>query len=323
VLLFQTFLEITAIRIAAKNYIDLQVNGYAGVDFNSDGLRAEMLHAACQRLRSDGVAGILATIITAAPEKMLERLKNLAELRSQDRLAQELIWGIHIEGPFISPAPGFVGAHPPQHVQPANVALMQRLLDAADGWVRMVTLAPEQDADFKLTKLLSQKNIVVAAGHCDPSLEILQAAIDAGLSMFTHLGNGCPMMLSRHDNIIQRVLALSDLLWISVIADGAHLPFFVLRNFLRTSGIDRALVVTDATAASGMGPGHYRLGEIEAIVGDDLTPRLAGDPQYLAGSALTMPVAVQNLREHLHLTDREIASLCADNPRSALRMSTA
>ncbi len=140
-----------------KNYVDLQVNGYAGVDFNSDGLTAEMLHGACQRLRSDGVAGILATIITAAPENMFARLKNLAALRSQDSLAQELIWGIHIEGPFISPAPGFVGAHPAEHVQPANIELMQRLLDAADGLVRMVTLAPEHDAEFKVTKLLAHK----------------------------------------------------------------------------------------------------------------------------------------------------------------------
>ena len=91
-----------------QNYVDLQVNGYAGVDFNSDGLTAEMLHSACQRLRSDGMAGILATIITAAPENMLARLKNMAALRSQDPLAQELIWGIHIEGPFISPAPGLL-----------------------------------------------------------------------------------------------------------------------------------------------------------------------------------------------------------------------
>jgi N-acetylglucosamine-6-phosphate deacetylase len=299
---------------SAQNYVDLQVNGYAGVDFNDDQLTGEMLHRACQRLCSDGVAGILATIITAAPEHMAARLKLLARLRSENPLAQELIWGIHIEGPFISPAAGFVGAHPAKHVQPANTELMQRLLDAADGLVRIVTLAPEHDAAFEVIRLLARQNIVVSAGHCDPSLEVLHAAIDAGLSMFTHLGNGCPTMLPRHDNIIQRVLSLSDHLRISLIADGAHLPFFVLRNLLRTIEIERAIVITDATAASGMGPGRYRLGEIEAIVGDDLTPRLAGDPQYLAGSALTMPRAAANLAEHLQLNAPEIEKLCHDNP---------
>ena len=298
----------------ARQYVDLQVNGYAGVDFNDDRLTGEMLHRACQQLRSDGVAGVLATIITASPEHMAARLKSLARLRSENPLAQELIWGIQIEGPFISPTAGFVRAHPAKHVQPANIELMQRLLDAADGLVRIVTLAPEHDAAFKVTRLLARQNIVVSAGHCDPSLEVLHAAIDAGLSMFTHLGNGCPTMLPRHDNIIQRVLSLSDRLRISLIADGAHLPFFVLRNFLRTMGIDRAIVITDATAASGMGPGRYRLGEIEAIVGDDLTPRLAGDPQYLAGSTLTMPRAAANLAEHLQLNAPEIEKLCRDNP---------
>jgi N-acetylglucosamine-6-phosphate deacetylase len=302
----------------APQYVDLQVNGYAGVDFNSDGLTAELLHRACQRLRSDGVAGILATIITTAPEKMTARLRTLAALRSQDSLVQELIWGFHIEGPFISPAAGFVGAHPAKHVQPANIELMQRLLDAADGLVRIVTLAPEHDAAFKVTRLLARQNIVVSAGHCDPSIDVLHAAIDAGLSMFTHLGNGCPTMLHRHDNIVQRILSLSDRLRISVIADGAHLPFYVLRNFLRTIGLDRAIVVTDATAASGMGLGRYRLGEIVAIVGDDLTPRLAGDSQYLAGSALTMPRAAANLAEHLQLNAPAIVKLCHDNPRRVI-----
>jgi N-acetylglucosamine-6-phosphate deacetylase len=198
---------------------------------------------------------------------------------------------------------------------------MQRLLDAADGLVRTVTLAPEHDAAFEVTRLLARQKIVVSAGHCDPSLDVLQAAIDAGLSMFTHLGNGCPTMLPRHDNIIQRVLSLSDRLWISFIADGAHLPFFVLRNFLRAIGPKRAIIVTDATAASGMGPGRYRLGEIEAFVGDDLVPRLAADPQYLAGSALTMPVAARNLGQQLHLGDQEVARLCSENPQSVLKIN--
>jgi N-acetylglucosamine-6-phosphate deacetylase len=307
----------------APQYVDLQVNGYAGVDFNSDGLTAESLHGACQRLRNAGVMGILATIITAEPEKMVSRLRNLAALRARDAFLQEIIWGVHIEGPFISPAAGFVGAHPVAQVRPADVDLMQRLLDAAEGLTRIVTLAPENDAKLAVTRMLSRRGIVVSAGHCDPGLDQLRAAIDAGLSMFTHLGNGCPVTLHRHDNIIQRVLSLSDRLWVSFIADGAHLPFFVLRNLLRSVGTDRAVVVTDATAAAGMGPGQFTLGEIEAVVGDDLVPRLAGDPRYLAGSALTMPRAARNLGQQLHLGDQEIARLCSENPRKVLGMGPA
>ena len=136
--------------------------------------------------------------------------------------------------------------------------------------------------------------------------------------MFTHLGNGCPTMLPRHDNIIQRVLSLSDRLWISFIANGAHLPFFVLRNLLRTIGPERAIIVTDATAASGMGPGRYRLGEIEAVVGDDLVPRLAADPQYLAGWRSRCLWRLGISRQNLRLGDQEISRLCIENPRKVL-----
>ena len=111
--------------------------------------------------------------------------------------------------------------------------------------------------------MLAGAGVVVSAGHCDPSLDQLRAAIDAGLSMFTHLGNGCPMQLHRHDNVIQRALLACrrpPLPWVSFIADGAHVPFFALRNYLKVVGFDRAIVVTDAIAPAGLGPGRYTLG---------------------------------------------------------------
>ena len=86
---------------------------------------------------------------------------------------------------------------------------MKRLLDAAGGLTKVVTLAPERDPGFRVTRMLARKNVIVSAGHSDASVDQLQAAIDAGLAMFTHLGNGCPMQMHRHDNIIQRVLSLS------------------------------------------------------------------------------------------------------------------
>src|SRR6185295_2088534 len=165
---------------------------------------------------------------------------------------------------------------------------------------------------------LAAQGILVAAGHCDPTLELLLAAMDAGLRMFTHLGNGCPALLPRHDNIIQRVLSLSDRLWITFIADGAHVPFFVLSNFFKAVGLERAICVTDATAASHMGAGNFSLGGVEAVVGTDGVPRLASDPRYLAGSALTMSRVALNLERELKLNAGEISRLCKTNPRRAL-----
>ena len=203
-------------------YIDLQLNGYKGIDFNSDELSAGALHEACELLRADGVAGVLATVITDSLDRMAARLAKIAAIRRDDLLVREVIWGVHIEGPFLNETPGYVGAHPPEHVRPASVEAMQRLLEAADGLTRLVTLAPERDAGMKVTRFLAEQGVIVSAGHCDATLDQLRAAIDAGLSMFTHLGNGCPMLMHRHDNIIQRVLSVADRLWVCFIADGVH-----------------------------------------------------------------------------------------------------
>jgi N-acetylglucosamine-6-phosphate deacetylase len=289
------------------------------VDFNSDLLTLSELRLACLRLRQDGVTEVLATIITADVEKMATRLRQIVALREHDTLIGEVIRGLHIEGPFISSEPGYVGAHPPQCVRMADIAVMQRLLDAAGGLARIVTLAPESDPGLRLTELLVQQGVVVSAGHCNPSIDQLRAAIDAGLTMFTHLGNGCPVLLDRHENVIQRVLSMSDRLWITIIADGTHLPFYVLGNFLRSVGFERAIVVTDATAAAGMGPGRYAIGGMPTVVGPDGAPRLCSDDRYLAGSALTMPQAARNLATYLELSEQQIARLCGSNPSAALR----
>jgi N-acetylglucosamine-6-phosphate deacetylase len=127
--------------------------------------------------------------------------------------------------------------------------------------------------------------------------------------------------MHRHDNIIQRVLSLSDRLWIMFIADGAHVPFFALANYLQIVGLERAIVVTDAIAAAGMGQGKFTIGGVEAVVGEDLVPRAAHSPQQFAGSGLTMPRAAENLRTHLRLSDEDVTRLLAGNPRQALALN--
>lgn len=300
-----------------SGYIDLQVNGCAGVDFNGDHLTVEAMHGVCQRLRDEGAAGFLPTVITDEIDVMAARLARLAEARRGDSLAQEMILGVHIEGPFISGAAGFVGAHPHAAVRPANLSQMERLLEAADGLTRIVTLAPEHDQGLRVTSYLTDHGITVAAGHCDPSRDQLQEAIDAGLSMFTHLGNGCPAMVNRHDNIIQRVLSLSSQLWISFIADGAHVPFPTLGNYLRAAGIEQCMIVSDAISAAGLGPGRYRLGDQSVVVGEDQVPR-STEGNHFVGSATTMAQMADNLRRFLRLSESEILQLTSIGPRSIL-----
>jgi len=297
-------------------FFDLQVNGYGGVDFNQDELRAEDLHAACERLAADGVEGILATIITESLDKMADRLRRLVELREQNALSKRIIAGLHIEGPFINETDGYRGAHPLDAVRPANVDEMLRLLDAAGGLARIVTLAPERDPGLKVTRRLAEERAVISAGHCNAMLDELKAAIDSGLTMFTHLGNGCPMQMHRHDNIVQRVLSLADRLWITFIADGAHVPLFALKNYLQIVGVERAVVVTDAIAPAGLGPGDYTISRWRLRIGEDLLAR-APDGSHLIGAAMGMPRVAENLRA-IGLSDADVERVTFQNPKRAI-----
>ena len=302
---------------STPTFFDLQVNGYAGVDFNQDGLQPGDLHRACERLEADGVGGCLATIITDDLDAMCRRLATLAAHRGRDPLAQRLIAGLHIEGPFLNETDGYRGAHPRDAIRPADLESMTRLLDAAGGLARIVTLAPERDAGFAVTRMVAAQGIVVSAGHTDATVDELRGAIDAGLSMFTHVGNGCPMHMHRHDNIVQRALSLADRLWLCFIADGAHVPFVALGNYLRGAGDDRAVVVSDAIAPAGLGPGRYAFGRWDIVVGDDMVPR-APDRSHFVGSGITMRQSANNLRQALGLPEAVVRRLTCDNPRAVL-----
>ena len=309
------------INHAEGRFVDLQVNGYMGIDFNQDDLTAEDLHLACGALRRDGVSAALATIITDRMEVMCQRLRRLVELRQADSLVKDVIAGVHIEGPFINRADGYRGAHPEDAVVTADVDHMQKLLDAAAGTTRLVTLAPECDPGMKTTRLLARQGITVAAGHCNPSLEQLDRAIDAGLTMFTHLGNGCPMSADRHDNIVQRVLSRSDKLWVSFIGDGVHVPYFALKNYLKVVGPRRCVLVSDAMAGAGLGPGNHTIGRWQVEIGDDLSAWAPGKA-HLLGSAMGLSKAAEKLKRELNLSDRDIATIAYANPIKAVRLPT-
>lgn len=304
--------------MTAMRPFDLQVNGYAGTDFNRDGMTAEALHHACKCLAEDGCDSILATFITDEVPTLERRIARLVELREKDELAQRMITGIHIEGPFINPVRGYVGAHPPQAVKPANVDDAKRLIDSAAGLARLVTLAPECDEGSRVTAFLAGQGITVSAGHCNPSMDQLLAGCDAGLSMFTHLGNGCPVEMHRHDNIIQRVMSLHDRLWLCFIPDGVHVPFFVLKNWLRSVGLERTIFVTDAISAARLGPGRYTLAGWDILIGDDLVAR-SPDGSHFVGSTVTVPRIKANALGDLGMSEADLERVIDTNPRRAVR----
>lgn len=299
-------------------YFDIQVNGYGGIDFNQDNLRAEELHQACQLLQQHGVKGILATIITEHMEVMMARIRRLVHLRERDPLVSAIIRGIHIEGPFLSPEDGYRGAHPADAIIPADPGKAQRLVEAGGGLVRVFTLAPEMDKGGRTIRCLARSGIRVSAGHTNASLDELRNGIVAGLSLFTHLGNGCPSMMPRHDNIIQRALSLRNDLCLCFIADGVHIPFPALRNYLDLALQGAGcLVTTDAMAAAGLGRGIHRIGRWEVAVKEDLAA-WAPDGSHLLGSAMSMPLVEENLRSKLGLDEPTIDLLLRTGPESII-----
>lgn len=298
-------------------FVDLQVNGYAGVDFNGDNVTDHDAATVGARMKSDGVDSALATIITAPIDAMIRRISRLAVLIETVPEFASVIDGIHIEGPFINPQDGFVGAHPASAVVPATDKIAKRLLDAAGGHAKLMTLAPEMDDRAVVTRSLTDQGIVVAAGHCDASIDQLNESIDAGLAMFTHLGNGCPGQLHRHDNIIQRVLSVSERLPISFIADGHHVPAFALKNYLQIVPDENIIIVSDAISAAGLGPGRYELADQIVYVDED-GAAWCEDRTHFAGCATTLPEMVRILDEKVGIDPKASRRWMTENPQRVL-----
>lgn len=277
----------------SPGFFDPQVNGFAGVDFNGKGLTHEGIQRAAQSLGLSGVTRFFPTLITATHEKIARQLKILTGSLEDDSLLRRMIPGIHLEGPYISPEDGPRGAHPREAVRPPDWDEFRRFQEACNGRIRCVTLAPEMKNAIPFIEKAVASGIVVGLGHTNAPEGVFEDALRAGARLSCHLGNGTPAVLPRHQNPIQKQLSMDELM-ASIIADGVHLPDYVVKNFVRAKGIERILLTTDPMAGAGAPPGRYTLGDLEVEVGLDRAARLPGTP-YLAGSALTMDRAINNI----------------------------
>lgn len=299
--------------LLAEGFLDIQVNGFATVDFNRPDLAADELHRAAAVMWHYGVTRFLPTVVTAPVRHMLGTLAAIVRAREQDPVVRRAIPGIHLEGPFLAPADGPRGAHPAASIRDPDWDLFRQFQDAAEGLIRFVTLAPERPGAIGLIWQLRQAGLVVGLGHSEAAEADIDQAVEAGAQISCHLGNGAHAMLPRHRNYIQKQLA-TDALMASLIADGHHLPPYVVKNMIRCKGVERVILVTDAMAAAAAPPGRYRLGEVLAEVGPDGYVRLPGTP-YLAGSALTMDRAVENVARFAGLPLDEALRLATSQPR--------
>src|SRR5580704_11879378 len=276
----------------APGFIDIQINGFAGVDFNRPDAPHSQIARAIHALFATGVTRFYPTVITGAPEDMVSALRNLA--RAKDSLPEgDAIDGFHVEGPHIGIDDGPRGAHPKRWVRKPDFDEFRRWQDATANRIRIVTLSPEWPEAAHYIECIVAEGVVASIGHTSATAGQIADAVSAGASLSTHLGNGAHAVMRRHPNYIWDQLA-EDRLMADFIVDGIHLGANFLKAALRAKGIERSLLVTDAAAPAGAPPGRYYLGE-QAV---DLTPDnrvvLAGQDK-LAGSALRMDRGVENL----------------------------
>jgi N-acetylglucosamine-6-phosphate deacetylase len=294
--------------------VDLQINGLFGVDFNQPAVTQEQWTLARSRLFEDGTTHFLPTLITDSIEALCGKLRGLAShcAHEPDKEGLATAVGIHLEGPFLSSEPGYVGAHPREHARPLHLDELKRLVDASEGQLRWITLAPECDPTGVGIEYLTRLGIRVAAGHCNSSLDQLRRAIDHGLGWITHLGNACPASLPRHDNVLNRLLSLRRELSATLIADGHHVPWWLLELWIECFGEDQVAIVSDAISAAGLPAGVHRLGERTVDVGSDGVPR-SEDRSHFVGSGATLGVMRQRCEKEFRWSEERFRKVFTTN----------
>ena len=268
----------------APALLDLQVNGFGGVDFQKDDLSPENLLTATRHLRAAGCSRYLLTLITDQWPRLMARLQHLRVMRERSTELRHAIAGWHIEGPFLSAAPGFCGAHDPALMIDPTPEHIRELRQIAGKELILLTLDPERTNALAAIEQAVALGMKVSLGHTNASAEVIAEAVKRGGTGFTHLGNGCPRELDRHDNILWRVFEARGL-HVSLIPDTTHVSPALFRLVHRELAADSVYYISDAMSAAGVKPGSYPLGPLQLEVGTDQVVRLPGKPNF-AGSAL-------------------------------------
>lgn len=305
--------------LIAPGLTDLQVNGYAGHDLNTDPLLPETVREITIKLRSEGVTTFFPTIITNSRENILRYVRVVAEACRLFPEAAAAVGGIHLEGPFISAEDGARGAHPVEHVRPPDWELFCEWQEACDSMIRIITLSPEWPGAAEFIRRASESGVTVAIGHTSSTPEQIREAVAAGATLSTHLGNGSHQILPRHKNYIWEQLA-ADELYATMISDGFHLPDALMKVFLRMKP-GRMILVSDATGLTGMPPGDYytHIGG-EVTLTEEGKLHMRGNPDMLAGSGKSLLHCVETLASKGLATLTEALDMAGRTPYLMARL---
>lgn len=294
----------------APGLIDIQINGYMGVDFSGPDLTVEEIKKATKALWRVGVTSYFPTIITSDFSRMKKNFTILSKAKEDPEIGCSLA-GFHLEGPYISPVDGFRGAHLEKYTRKPNWQEFLILQKAAKNNIRLITVAPELDGAIQFIKKLVDSGVIVSLGHHNGSVSQIKDAVTAGARMATHLGNGCANMINRHNNPIWPQLS-NDLITPSIIADGFHLNREEIRTFYKTKGADNTILVSDALDLAGLPPGEYIRGERKLL----LTPNVVKFPDInaLAGAASPISKCLEVVMDFTNCSLEDAIKMASLNP---------
>ncbi len=296
--------------MVAPGLIDIQINGYNGIDFSDPDLTTEDLKKIIEGLWEVGVTTMLATVTSNDHEHLLGAFRALSKAYS-DPVISMAIPGFHLEGPYISPEPGFRGAHPEMFIRPPDLEEFKQFQEAADNRIRLLTVAPESEGVIPLIKYCADHDIVVSLGHHNGTAEQITAAVDAGASFITHLGNGCANMIHRHNNPLWPQLA-EDRLVAGIIVDGFHLNKAEVQTFYKVKGDELTILVSDAVDLAGLPPGEYQRWGGTVVLTPDVVKFPAED--VLAGAASPISKCVGNMMDFTGCSLESAINMATRNP---------
>ncbi|HDS08415.1 MAG TPA: N-acetylglucosamine-6-phosphate deacetylase [Bacteroides sp.] len=298
--------------------IDLQINGYKGVDFTDTTLTLEDMITVTRALWETGVTQYLPTVITSSDEILQACFSRLSKYIEDPRIARS-IPGFHLEGPYISPVQGFRGAHLEKYIRPANWDEFRNYQALSGNKILLVTVAPEFEENITFIQKAAVAGILVSLGHHNAGPEVVHRAVEAGARLSTHLGNGCANEINRHHNPLWPQLS-NDSLSISIIADGYHLTRDEVRTFYSVKGDEKTILVSDALDLAGLPPGEYIRGERKIL----LTPHVAKYPaeDVLAGAASPMKRCVMQMMQYTGCSLKSVVHMASRNPGRLMGLGT-
>lgn len=297
----------------APGLFDLQINGYGGVWFSDRALTPERVIKAVEPYFAHGVARLCPTLITSSFETFSAGFAAIRAACEQHAWLNHVVAGCHLEGPYLSAEDGPRGAHPRAHIRPADWDEFCELQKSSGDRIRLVTIAPEVPHAIEFIRRAVETGVRISIGHTAATGDQIQAAVSAGATLSTHLGNGAHPVIRRHPNYIWEQLGEARLS-ASIIPDGQHLPDSVVRSIVRAKSVSQTIVTCDASGWAGCAPGIYEneLGRVEVLSDGRIV--VAGQRDILAGSGAATDYCVARVAHCGAATLREAIDMACRNP---------